>query len=516
MAVAASSAFPGFFPPLELSGWDVGAPPGVFDRQAFTDGGVYDNLGLRMFRCIQDSWVRDSAPLQREDSFQDGFDAILVSDAGGKFKIASDGRGGGLIKTALRASDILMDRVWQLELETFENTPGVLFFPIMDVVSRAQDPTAPQPEIQRQAARIRTDLDRFSDLEISALVQHGYCVTRQTCRDAGFVDRELAPGPPWDPLRSAIADATNEGSNNAVCLQDASQMLSIGRRLQNSSVRRIWSTMFSSRDWPTYVWIPLLVTISLSLPYALYKLSDKARQQRMVLSAVAETSPIYRKVLQLLEQGPVRSFEPSPFEEVEALEVPDFTGYEVVSDTRIYDFRRWADTKHSLSAPFVHERVQIRRSQAASENTWLRFQLPTQDEKPFLACRTESLNPVVSRAGQADGTYVWEIGLDLSHVPLDSIFAVVMEGTVVSDLTEVNADGGHFSFTVPLETGLVQIWMLLPLGRQYDEFALSSYPVGKPQLAQVVVPETTVELPLGSIAMFRFINPPPAYRYECR
>src|SRR5215212_3713480 len=36
MAVAASSAFPGFFPPLELSGADVGASRGEFDQQAYT------------------------------------------------------------------------------------------------------------------------------------------------------------------------------------------------------------------------------------------------------------------------------------------------------------------------------------------------------------------------------------------------------------------------------------------------------------------------------------------------
>ena len=51
MAVTASSAFPGFFPPLELTAADVGASVGEFGRQAYTDGGVFDNLGVRMFRC---------------------------------------------------------------------------------------------------------------------------------------------------------------------------------------------------------------------------------------------------------------------------------------------------------------------------------------------------------------------------------------------------------------------------------------------------------------------------------
>ena len=52
MAVTASSAFPGFFPPMVLTGADVGANEGEFGRQAYTDGGVYDNLGVRMFRYL--------------------------------------------------------------------------------------------------------------------------------------------------------------------------------------------------------------------------------------------------------------------------------------------------------------------------------------------------------------------------------------------------------------------------------------------------------------------------------
>jgi predicted acylesterase/phospholipase RssA len=42
MAVTASSAFPGFFPPFELTRADVGGRSGEFDHQAYTDGGVFD------------------------------------------------------------------------------------------------------------------------------------------------------------------------------------------------------------------------------------------------------------------------------------------------------------------------------------------------------------------------------------------------------------------------------------------------------------------------------------------
>ncbi len=85
-------------------------------------------------------------------------------------------------RTALRSTDIVMDRVWQLETETFQDSPSFVFAPITEVVELAGDSTALHPEIQRQALNIRTDLDRFSPLEISGLVRHGYCVGRKVCR----------------------------------------------------------------------------------------------------------------------------------------------------------------------------------------------------------------------------------------------------------------------------------------------------------------------------------------------
>src|SRR5205085_11777270 len=118
-----------------------------------------------------------------------------------RIKMQGNRGASGLIRTALRATDILMDRVWQLEIETFQDTPGFVFAPITEVVEPAEDPTALHPEIQRQTANIRTDLDRFSLLEISSLVRHGYCVGRKACRARPEMFGADLPGNvPWNPI----------------------------------------------------------------------------------------------------------------------------------------------------------------------------------------------------------------------------------------------------------------------------------------------------------------------------
>src|SRR4051812_10895772 len=270
MAVAASSAFPGFFPPFELTGRDVGARGGELGRQAYTDGAVFDNLGVRMFR-----WL---TPLLTGENALDG---VLVSDVGKRIVVQSGS--GGLIRTALRSTDILMDRVWQLESESFQDTFGFVFARITDVAAPHEDATALHPEVQRQTANIRTDLDAFSDLEISCLVRHGYCIARKACRSrADLFGSDLPNNPPWDPVPAASlpqhapADSRVEGSDN-----ETSPTTIQARQLQASGSRRIWSRLLSLRDWVSFVYVPLLLPLLFFVPYFLlnsYQNSERSRR----------------------------------------------------------------------------------------------------------------------------------------------------------------------------------------------------------------------------------------------
>jgi hypothetical protein len=128
------------------------------------------------------------------------YDRVLVSDAGKPFQILAHGSL-GFVAQSIRATDILWDRVWQLERENFGDQNGFFFAAITRIVDPAEDPHALHPVVQAQVASLRTDLDRFSDLEVAAIVRHGYEVARATHRQ--IADRSDVPvhdGPAWDPL----------------------------------------------------------------------------------------------------------------------------------------------------------------------------------------------------------------------------------------------------------------------------------------------------------------------------
>lgn len=107
MAVAASSAFPGFFPPLELTGADVGANGGEFGRQAYTDGGVFDNLGVRMFGLLKRPLLAES-PLSRDDFFDFQASVAALGRAGKSGQDAPLGRLAQILVAERRQPDQLM------------------------------------------------------------------------------------------------------------------------------------------------------------------------------------------------------------------------------------------------------------------------------------------------------------------------------------------------------------------------------------------------------------------------
>lgn len=507
MAVAASSAFPGFFPPLALKASDVGALEGEFGRHAFTDGGIHDNLGLRMFHYLQ------QGSLLTQDGQQEGrlaelhpLDGIFMSNAGASFKVHANAQTGGLFSTAMRSSDILMDRVNQLELQAFHGQKGTLFFPITKMVSQDEAPDAPHIEVQRQAPLIRTDMDRFSNLEISTLVQHGYCVARSVCKESALPLANSDDLECWDPFSE---DSSNSQQGE---LSREENALKSGRILQRSSSRRIFRTLLSPTDWPTYVWVPLIALLLFTMPYLIFRSHRKATQRGYVLSAVSQTSPVYRKILDLIEDGPNGLVPPIEFEEAETLVPAKFDEFEVLSDNRIFDLRQWSEST-AQSAPYVYSRLKIRRT--GQEKT-LRFQSDSRDEAMAFQCVTESLNPRYLRADANNGTYLWEVNLDLSQIPINSGTVAVFEGNLISERASQSSDEGRFLFNIFANTGLAQIWMLMPEDRSYKDFQIIGFPIDQPELRTIIEPTSKVELPVGAIATFQIIEPKSNFRYECR
>jgi hypothetical protein len=177
-AVGASACFPPVFPPLRVLGFYDDLSVTVL---GLTDGGVYDNLGI-------------STLLEERCTY------IIASDTGGLFNIerrVSKGRLG----MSGRIVGILMDDLGEAQraglrerrrvtraiaglapgsehlarLQTSYELAGLAYFHI-------DSPPLPGSQLNENLgptrgetlARLRTDLDAFGEIEVAALVNHGY------------------------------------------------------------------------------------------------------------------------------------------------------------------------------------------------------------------------------------------------------------------------------------------------------------------------------------------------------
>jgi hypothetical protein len=179
LAVAASSAFPAFFEPIHLSADDLGVDVKTFGitDQYLTDGGVYDNLGLEHLDGLLQAGSIDFG---------------IVSDAGAAFEIQAKTKFSRVLRSSVRSNDILMKRVgdFVLEKSTYPNRDpdtkvyrdalniGRLLISMSVDIDCGRWPDAPSLTIQDLLRRVRTDFDRFTELEINALVHYGYCAAR--------------------------------------------------------------------------------------------------------------------------------------------------------------------------------------------------------------------------------------------------------------------------------------------------------------------------------------------------
>jgi predicted acylesterase/phospholipase RssA len=659
MAVTASSAYPGFFPPLELTGAEVGATAGGFGRQSYTDGGIFDNLGVRMFRCLERQQLADT-PLCQDDFFDvhdtvaemrkaaqsgDGtplwrlwqvltgpraqsdqsavkvyekadsappadaeeapndemilsklwdvmrkypfyhdpvfgdlaprdsaaaaflqsnraagrmleisdrlwlnrhlleaafrqatgrpcfrrlnsvLDGLLVSDVGKPIQVESKRRAGGMIRTALRASDILMDRVWQLEKETFHDTRGLVFAPITEVVEPSEDPTALHPEIQVQAANIRTDLDRFTPLEITSLVKHGYGVARKACRARpDLFGKDLPANPPWDPLPGSqgAASSTPNGKSTGRASKSLAPATIDARALQASANRKIWSSLFDYRDWASYLHLPILLPILILVPYFLVKYYQQSQRINQIVKSLSHGSRDLEEMTHLLEGRSV-PWNGVPFEEVDKVAETPASGFEILQDSRIMDLRNWKSgdvgSGNPSSLSFGYRRLRVTKQVDSPETSFFYLNLIPVDVSAGMRFPPQELTPILRRgnledAGAGVRTCRWQVAYDFRQVPTGEIVDLLVEYYSPGSYLQRNENGTDLPLQIRTSTAELTLWILMPLDREYKSWGIVRYPKAKPQNVERVKPVTEYLADNYSILAFKLLSVKPDHIYE--
>jgi predicted acylesterase/phospholipase RssA/heme exporter protein D len=510
--VAASSAFPGFFAPVEITAADLGVRDGQFPTESFTDGGVYDNLGIRALSWLQRH--RGGEPLR-----------VLVSDAGKPFQILGDGALGFLAQS-IRATDILWDRVWQLERENFGERNGFHFMPVTRLVPPTEDPHALPRVIQAEVPSIRTDLDRFTDLEVNALVGHGYEVARSVHRRlADAFPEGVHEGPVWLPQPGGAAlrgddggEAGAPGGGAATARTAATHPLSgMAADLRRSSRRRTWSTLFAAGDWPSWVFLALGLVLFVLLPLRLWRMSHHARMLTSVIDSIAKGDPDIRLVLDLVENDPLTGWKPLAIVPTDEIKPVTVEGVDILARSRIVDLRRaWVGTgsRDGNGTVQIRDRLTLRVHEGAaapvivlrSINAVTEIEYRQPANQPQITARRGT-----ERVGDQQVTR-YELTCDLSSAPR----GVPVPIELAIRLRYPRIQPGRMPFMIDHPCDMLTVWMLFPEDHPYRTYRLLKYPRDNEAESEPLTARYTIDHPYGTLIGWSMIGPDLNTVYECR
>ena len=503
--VGASSAFPGFFPPVEITAADLGVRDGHFPAESFTDGGVYDNLGIRAFR-----WLREHRGTSLE--------RVLVSDAGKPFQILG-GSSLGFVAQSIRATDILWDRVWQLERENFGTGSAFHFVPAASIVPREEDPHALHPVIQAEVASIRTDLDRFSDLEVDALVGHGYQVARSVHRRLGDATLPAVhEGEVWTP-RPGGARLLGDGPPPSRTAREAgtSPTARVAADLRRSGRRRVWSTLFDPADWPSWIYVALALLLFVWLPLRFWRLHRHERMLTGIIDSIAQGDPDIRLVLDLVENDPLASWAPVPIGRAETLPEARFDGIDILARSRIVDLREaWvgAGARQGTGLVQIRDRLTVRVKEGATDPGITLLTTKVIADPRYRQPRTQPPVRIVRVDGEVDGEAAprYALSCDLAAAPRGQ--PVTIE--VALAVRYPKLDPGRMPFLLDHPTDLLTVWMLFPEDHPYHTYKLERHPAAAPASVEPLEARYTIDHPYGTLIGWSVIRPDPQTVYECR
>src|SRR5262249_47121570 len=271
-----------------------------------------------------------------------------------------------------------------------------------------------------------TDLDRFSSLEIRSLVRHGYCVGRKVCRTRPeLFGGDMPASAPWDPYPEAAspAPAPSHAAATERPRPGRALLTTAARELQQSALRRIWSTLLDYRDWTSYIYVPLLVPILVVLPYASVKFYKHQQRIDQIVQSLTQSSQDLEQMSRLI-QGPVPRWTSGAATATLDTATRDDKGFTILQDLRIIDLRNWKPAKEGDSGAYLYgyRRMKVLGGKDNTANNLFSASVLAQSPKTQVRFPPQVLTPTLflhmrQTAPDSAQELRWQVHADFTRIP---------------------------------------------------------------------------------------------------
>jgi hypothetical protein len=292
----------------------------------------------------------------------------------------------------------------------------------------------------------------------------------------------------------------------------------LARRLRESSRRRVWSTLFDWRDWPSYLFLAIALLLFAYLPLQVYQLYRKSLTQADIIKSIARGEPDIYRILELGTSDPMADWVGEEIAEKAERTDVSYEGLEIISHSRIYDLRHWnpdAESTDRQGHVYVRDRIELKFLESYQGDGHVTFSVPNRMENVEFRQPVEGIRGIISRVAEPTderglSRTVYEFEYDLSQALPEEPVTIELEliGNVPKTVKA--------PFVTHAKTDVISVWLLFPADRPYRTYSLVSYPVDRSRAASPMANRFTIDHPYGSLIGWSVINPDPEHVYECR
>jgi hypothetical protein len=240
------------------------------------------------------------------------------------------------------------------------------------------------------------------------------------------------------------------------------------------------------------------------------------------MESLSQGSPDLDQMSRLLNgrQVPWRG---APAEEVGSFEQPNNQGFGILQDSLIFDLRGWQPVEPkegtSTSVVFVYRRLKVFKKPEKTGDALFHVDLAATSPQTAVRFPTQQLEPTL-RMSRIEGSLSgqkechWRASYDFQHVPPGEFVDIIVEYHSPGQFLKRGSNGTTIRGPVRADTAELTAWILMPEGKEYRDFHISRYEIGKPGTAETVKQATEYLADDFSILAFKLLALKSGYMYE--
>jgi hypothetical protein len=293
------------------------------------------------------------------------------------------------------------------------------------------------------------------------------------------------------------------------------------RTLQGSAVRRIWRTLLDRRDWVSYIYVPIIVPILVLLPYIAFTIYERSHRLNQLVQSFSQGTRDLEILNEMLENKPV-DWIGEHADRVHNLDEPDLKGFGILQDSRILDLRAWKPGASGANAPRslarVYRRMKVVKQDEGPGNNLFRVHLLPTNPNTLVHFPSQQLQPKL-RVSNLESSVPgreecrWEAAFDFQGVPAGEFVDLILDELSPGQYLERGQTGAAVSFLVQAETAELTMWVLMPAGREYQNFRISRHETHKSEKAEPVRVVTEYLADDYTIIAFKLLALKPGWTY---